>query len=74
MADEVHLPKIDPDVCPPMLRAMADEAYLLKIGPDVWRLDPGSALRYARDDGSLLFLSTVIPGEDPGSIAASDGG
>ncbi len=52
---------------------MGDEADDLRIGPDVRPLDPGSALRFARDDSALSFHIAVIPGEDPGSTAAVDG-
>ncbi len=57
----------------PLPRSMDDEAYALRIGPGVRPMDPGSALRFARDDGSLDSPTAVIPGEDPGSTAAVDG-
>ncbi len=57
----------------PLPRSMGDEAYGLRIGPGVRPLDPGSALRFARDDGPLSVPIAVIPGEDPGSTAAVDG-
>ncbi len=51
----------------PLPRSMVDEAYGLRIGPGVRPLDPGSALRFARDDSALSVPIAVIPGEDPGS-------
>ncbi len=55
------------------VQSMGDEADDLRIGPGVRPLDPGSALRFARDDSALSVPIAVIPGEDPGSTAAVDG-
>ncbi len=51
----------------PLPRSMVDEAYGLRIGPGVRPLDPGSALRFARDDGALFppSLSSRAKTRDP---------
>ncbi len=57
----------------PLPQSIVNKAYGLRIGPGVRPMDPGSALRFVRDDNEWFFLIAVIPGEDPGSIAAADG-
>ncbi len=51
----------------PLPRSMGDEAYGLRIGPGVRPMDPGSALRFARDDSSLSSpsLSSRAKTRDP---------
>ncbi len=53
----------------PLPRSMGDEAYGLRIGPGGRPLDPGSALRFARDDNALSVPVAVIPGRVQSAIA-----